>query len=71
MTKPNNGGAGNTRLSMYGNCNARGGPRPNSGPKPQWSGFRELIDSGELNPKRPGVGQIRGKGPGYAQRASS
>jgi hypothetical protein len=55
-----NTGAGKPRLSMYGNCNARGGSRPNSGPKP-YRGFRELIDSGELNPKRPGVGQIPGK----------
>jgi hypothetical protein len=55
-----NTGAGNPRLSMYGNCNARGGSRPNSGPKPH-KGFRELIDSELELAKEPGNVQALGK----------
>jgi hypothetical protein len=55
-----NTGAGEPRLSMYGNCNARGGSRPNSGPKPH-KGFRELINSELELAKEPGNVQRRGK----------
>jgi hypothetical protein len=44
------GNPGKPRPSMYGNCNQRGGSRPNSRSKGQYHGFKELIDAGEIHP---------------------